>query len=463
MRDQQRARQRALLGAFFGMRLRTVALIGVVGFGGGAVGALYMWVLHTLTDAIGPDRWGPTSLIVFLVGVGAVVALIVAALGRPADVELLVGNIHVPGATEESDSRTESEERGGRLRSLIPVSLLCIAAGGTLGPEAPLVTTTGTLSARIARRAGLNEGDRRILAITGMAAGFSVLFGAPLGAAVFALEIPHRRGLEYYEALVPAVIGAVCGFVVSTAFGGLGLEPIWDLPMPGRVDGRDLLWAVGAGVLGALIGVFFIAAVGLLHRIVVLVPATVRPLVGGLALGLLALASPYALTNGEFQIDELARPVLIGTLVVAGLAKLIAAAVSVVTGWRGGFIIPLFFAGFVLGRAVAEWLSIDHEWLFVAGTMVAANVAVTKTPIGTTLVITDMSGFALGPTSIISALTCLVLTAPIGLIDSQSRRFDALGPASARRGPDPRSDADSSDHDDGDADQPPERRGGTDG
>ena len=44
----------------------------------------------------------------------------------------------------------------------------------------------------------------RILTITGMAAGFTVLFGAPLGSAVFALEILHRRGLEYYEALMPA-------------------------------------------------------------------------------------------------------------------------------------------------------------------------------------------------------------------------------------------------------------------
>jgi len=100
-----------------------------------------------------------------------------------------------------------------------------------------------------------------------------------------------------------------------------------------------------------------------------------------------------------------------------------------VTGWRGGFIIPLFFAGFVLGWAVAGWLPIEHEWVFVAGTMVAANVAVTKTPFGSALVVTEMAGFPLLPTALVSSLTCLVLTSPVGLIDNQRRRIDAYEPA----------------------------------
>src|SRR5699024_3623176 len=96
-----------------------------------------------------------------------------------------------------------------RLPPLIPISLLCIASGGGLGPEAPLVQTTGTAGSWAAGRAALSPRDRRIVTITGMAAGFTVLFGAPLGSAVFALEILHRRGLEYYEALMPAVLGSL--------------------------------------------------------------------------------------------------------------------------------------------------------------------------------------------------------------------------------------------------------------
>lgn len=402
-----------------------VALIVGVGFGGGAAGAAYLWVLDIVSEHIGPGRWTGGGQIVALAVTGLAVSLLVKVLGRTADVELLVGNIHVSGTTDHDD-RGDRPDADGRLRSLIPVSLLCISAGGTLGPEAPIVTMTGTLATRCARRAGVAAPDRRILAITGMAAGFSVLFGAPLGAAVFALEIPHRRGLEYYEALVPAAIGAACGFVVSTTFGGLGLEPIWNLPGSDLVSGVDLAWAVGAGVLGSLIGIVFTVMVDLLHRATAVIPASTRPVVGGVTLGLLALVSPYALTNGEFQIEALGGTAPIATtLLLAGASKLVAAAVALVTGWRGGFIIPLFFTGYTIGWVVADWLAIDHPWMFVAATMVAANVAVTKTPIGSTLVVTEMSGLALGPATIIAALTSLVLTSPIGLIENQRRRFDA--------------------------------------
>lgn len=411
-----------------------VALVAAVGIGGGAIGAVYLRALKVTTDAFGPDRWSDMVHIVVLAGVGLAITVLVRVLGRPADVELLVGNIHVPGMTDDDrfdddpsdDDRAGTREPHGRLRSLIPVSLLSVGAGGTLGPEAPLVTTTGTAATRLAQRVGVAPRDVRILAIAGMASGFSVLFGAPLGAAIFALEIPHRRGLEYYEALIPAMIGALCGYAISTAFGGLGLEPIWSLPLVERIDGVDLAWAVVAGVLGAVIGVAFTLGVAGLHHLAAIIPGGARPVVGGVVLGVLGLASPYALTNGEFQIETLleSRPA-VTVLVLAGLCKLAGAAVALVTGWRGGFIIPLFFSGFVLGWAVTQWLPIDHPWVFIAGTMVAANVGVTKTPIGSTLVVTEMAGFTVLPTTLISSLTCLALTSPVGLLENQRQRFDA--------------------------------------
>ncbi|MET0579447.1 MAG: chloride channel protein [Ilumatobacteraceae bacterium] len=411
---------------FFGVRLRMVVLIVAVGLGGGAIGAAYMRTLELVIDVLGPGEGGAWTHLVVLAVVGTAITMLVRLLGRPADVELLVGNIHVAGTTDAGAPRSHD----GRLRSLIPVSLLSVGTGGTLGPEAPLVTTTGTLATRAGIRYGVSPSDVRTLAITGMAAGFSVLFGAPLGAAIFALEIPHRRGLEYYEALVPAAIGAVCGYAVSTAFGGLGLEPIWNFPVVDHIDGVDLGWALLAGVLGAAIGVLFTVLVGVLHRGADAIPAWARPTVGGVTLGWLAVVTPYALTNGEFQIESLLdSPPAVRILVVAGIAKLLGAAIVLVTGWRGGFIIPLFFTGFVLGWAVAGWLPIEHEWVFVAGTMVAANVAVTKTPFGSALVVTEMAGFTLLPTTLVSSLTCLVLTSPVGLIDNQRRRFDAYEPA----------------------------------
>jgi len=170
-----------------------------------------------------------------------------------------------------------------------------------------------------------------------------VLFGAPLGSAVFALEILHRRGLQYYEALLPAVIGSLSGYGVYATVTGLGLQPVWHFPTLVAIRGVDLLWAVAAGAGGALVSIVFTyLATGLLwafRRI----PLAARPVLGGVALGGLALWSPYALTFGEAQVNPLvAHKAVLTVLLVAALAKLGGTAITLSSGWRGGFIIPLF-------------------------------------------------------------------------------------------------------------------------
>ena len=75
--------------------------------------------------------------------------------------------------------------------------------------------TTGSIGSWLGLRFRLDEGELRLLTISGMAAGFTVLLGVPLGSAVFALEILHRRGLEYYEALVPAMVPRIISWPPS--------------------------------------------------------------------------------------------------------------------------------------------------------------------------------------------------------------------------------------------------------
>lgn len=414
----------ARLNAFFGVRLRLVAAIAAAGVMGGVVGAAYLAALDLTHDAIGPPAWSPVVHVFVLTSIGVAVAVLVRLLGRPADVDLLVDNIHVPEADHSSTAR---------LRSLVPISLLCIGGGGTLGPEAPLVTTSGTIAHRQATRFGLAPADVRIVTITGMAAAFAVLFGAPLGGALFALELPHRRGIGYHEAAVPACIGAVIGYACSTATGRLGLAPIWELPVVDTIRWIDLPWSIVAGLLGAAIAIAFTLTTRALSTLAAFVAPGLRPVFGGAALGVIALYSPYVLTNGEFQIDAIGVSASVAVLAGAAVAKLIGAAVCVATGWRGGFIIPLFFVGFCVGRMVAEDLPGASTWPFVLAVMIAANVGVTKTPLGSTLVVTEMSGSALLPSALVAALVSLIVTAPMVLIESQRERIDAYGSGHAER------------------------------
>ncbi len=198
---------------------RLLALVVVVGLAGGLVGAAYVSGLHLLETFLAPEhQTGWLQQLLVLAGAGGAIGLLIKLLCDPGDVELLVDNIHVSGGS--SDARA--------LRSLIPASLVGIAAGSALGPEAPLVQTGGVIGTLAGRHRRVTREQTRVLAICGMASAFAVLFGAPLGSAVFALEILHRRGLEYYEALFPAVVGSLSGYAVYLGLTGVGLRPIWD-------------------------------------------------------------------------------------------------------------------------------------------------------------------------------------------------------------------------------------------
>jgi H+/Cl- antiporter ClcA len=269
----------------------------------------------------------------------------------------------------------------------------------------------------------------RILTITGMAAGFTVLFGAPLGSAIFALEILHRRGLQYYEALLPAVVGGLVGYAVYATLTRAGLAPIWHFPKhASSLRPVDLVWAAACGVAGAAVAASFTYAAALLRAIFRPIPPGLRPVIGGLALGGLAFWSPYALTFGEAQINHLAITRAAALFFIgAALAKFAGTSVTLSSGWRGGFIIPMFFMGVALGRFGHSLFPSADIVVLMAALMAANNVGVTKTALGSTLIVTEMTGIQLLPTTLLAAVIALLLTSQVGLIHTQQERESAFG------------------------------------
>lgn len=387
-------------------------VLAAVGTVAGLAGAGYVELLRAVTKVLGPEHFANWTHLAVLATVGLTIGLLVHVLGSPGDVELLVDNIHVGG--RPADLRA--------LRTLIPVSILGIAAGSAIGPEAPLVQTTGTIGSWIAGRLRVSPVDARILGITGMAAGFTVLFGAPLGGALFALEILHRRGLEYYEALLPSTIGALSGWTVFTAVTHGGFRPVWEFPTVHAIGFVDIAIGVGAGIVAAGLATAFSWTIIGFRWAFTHVPPVVRPLIGGLALGALAFASPYSLTFGELQIEDIAVGRLaVSALLLALVCKMAATAVVVTAGWRGGFIIPLFFMGATVGLAASHAFG-GHDIVMMTAMMAATNVGVTKTPFGSTAVIAEMSGMRLLPPVLIASLVSLFLTSKVSIIHSQRSR-----------------------------------------
>ncbi|MDQ1395649.1 MAG: hypothetical protein QOG64_908, partial [Acidimicrobiaceae bacterium] len=150
-------RHRLVIEAFLGPRRRLFTLVLAVGVAGGLIGAAYVGALHLLQRLLWPSHYALGPHLAVMVAVGLAVGITTRVLGNPGDVELLVNNIHLLGGSDDVRD----------LRSLIPVSLLCIAAGGGMGPEAPLVQTTGGFGSWFAARWDLDRTDTRILTITG--------------------------------------------------------------------------------------------------------------------------------------------------------------------------------------------------------------------------------------------------------------------------------------------------------
>jgi len=415
----RRRSPRLFIEAFVGARRGLLVWVLAAGVIGGLVGAAFVGALNLLERGLWPTHTSTGAHFFILMGTGVAVGVLTHVLGTPGDVELLVNNIHVLGGAEDIRD----------LRSLIPVSLLCISSGGAMGPEAPLVQTTGGLGSWVAARRRASMVETRILTITGMAAGFTVLFGAPLGSAVFALEILHRRGLEYYEALLPAVVGSLTGYVVNALVANHGLVPVWRFPAIGTLHHVDLAWGAACGVVGAVVAVAFTYATRLLQWGFRRLPPGARPVLGGVVLGSLAFWSPYALTFGEAQLNTIAATrAAAGTFATAAVAKLCGTTVTLSSGWRGGFIIPLFFMGAALGRAGHALVPGTNEVVLMAALMAAANCGVTKTPLGSTLVVAEMAGLRLLPPVLIASVVSLLLTSEVGLIHSQREREGAFRP-----------------------------------
>jgi H+/Cl- antiporter ClcA len=149
----------------------------MVGTASGLFAGLYWSVLEHLAHGLRQFQ-GPSLLFVMPLA-GLILGLVIHFLGNPGEIAVIVDNIHF---------------RGGRLDtrknpSMILSSLLSISAGGSAGPEAPLVQVTGSFGTWVADRFKLEGEDVRTMSLAGMAAGFTALFGAPLGGAMFALEI----------------------------------------------------------------------------------------------------------------------------------------------------------------------------------------------------------------------------------------------------------------------------------
>ena len=377
----------------------------------GLFAGLYWNILEMMIRAL--DRIQGPSLLIVMPTLGLFVGLVIHHLGNPGEIGVIVDNIHF---------------RGGRLdkRQNLPMilaSLASISAGGSAGPEAPLVQVTGSFGTRLADYFKLTGEDLRSMSLAGMAAGFTALFGSPLGGAMFALEILHHQHvIEYYEALMPAIVSSCASYLVFAAITRLGIAPTWHFPQYGLNNIDDFALAILYGIIGAVAGWIFMSIFRGCDRVFALIPGPIyiRTTIAGLLLASLAIFFPLTRYFGHEELESVITTNFSAIfLLTLALAKMAAIGVTVTGGWRGGFIIPLFFTGACIGKAIAILIPSLNPALAMICTMAALNAAVTRTPVSTTLLLTKLANFSPLTPILFASLIGFFFAPKVPLISSQ--------------------------------------------
>lgn len=348
----------------------------------GGVGVAFHYGIDIATELRQAHPW----LLWFLPLGGLTIALLYRACGmekdRGTNLVLAAVREHVPMPL--------------RTAPLIFLStILTHLVGGSAGREGAALQLGASISSKLGHKLGLEPGAGRILTVCGMSAAFSALFGTPLTAAVFALEVVHV-GVMHYAALVPAFLASLTGFLLA---GWLGVPPtayaVSGLP---ALSPLSLLQMVVLGALCAVLAVFFCAVThGAGHLYARVLPdPRFRALAGGALVLLLSLldgglSHQYYNGAGGNLVEAAVTGGGAGVEPWAFLAKLLFTAVTLGAGFRGGEIVPTFACGATFGCVAAPFLGLAPSFGGAVGT-VAAFCGVTNCPISSILLAYELFG-----------------------------------------------------------------------
>lgn len=395
------------------------ALLGILG---GLIAGVYLIVLEFLMHSIGlfTGIW----VIVAMALSGLLAGVIIHLIGDPGEIQLIVNNIRFKKGKLDPKNNP----------SMILSSLLCVGSGGSLGPEAPLVQVTGSTGTWLGKQFRLKGEALRSLSIAGMASGFTALFGAPLGGSLFSLEILHHKYVvEYYKAIIPAFVASGFSYIIFAIIVHLGLGPIWHLPSYELSNLFDFSYAVLFGLAATLVGWTFIYVTKWLKVLFgqISYPIYFKTFIGGILLGTIAYFLPITRYFGHHQINVLLSsdftlPLLFAIL----LFKILAIAITVTSGWRGGFIIPLFFVGATLGLILHQLFPAVEVSLAIISCMAAINACVTRTPMSTTILLATLTGFSYFIPILFASLTGYFFAPKIPFISAQFSKEKSAKPIS---------------------------------
>jgi H+/Cl- antiporter ClcA len=301
---------------------------------------------------------------------------------------------------------------------IVVTAFFSLISGAALGPEAPLADACGGLGTWAGDKLKLDERDTRTLGFGGLGSMLAAFITNPFGGALLSLE-SSQGGMSgkqtYIWGLFPSLLGSSVATVVFVSLTGSFFSQLYSFPAytPRLVD---LLIAVPLALIGGTAGLIFTLLFKALRKLMLPMKnhLVLRGLIGGLGMGIIGALLPLTLFSGEEQTVELVKEAAtlgFGLLILLAAAKLLATSLLLATGWKGGYIFPIMFAGIALGMAAKLIFPGVPTAVTVAAVLAGVLVAVLRAPLFAALFTLALVDAQTAPVVAVAILTGSLMTA----------------------------------------------------
>ncbi|MGN0594507.1 MAG: chloride channel protein [Hominimerdicola sp.] len=391
-----------------------VAIALIMGVIGGVVGSAFHMAVNFATSFRTENDWT-----LFLMPVGG---LLIVFLYRICKIDEDTGtNLII------SSIRTNIKVPLVMAPLIFVSTVITHLVGGSAGREGAALQLGGSIGSAIGEKFHLDEKDMSLAIMCGMSSVFAALFGTPLTAAFFAMEV-ISVGVIYYVGLIPCIVSALTAFEISLLF---KLEPT-AYKIAEEIPKVTVVSVIQTGVLAMLCAVVSMAFCIVMKRSHELFKIHIkntylRILAGSAILMVITLIIGERTYNGAGG-DIIKAAIEDGQAdYSAFLLKIIFTAVTIGSGFKGGEIVPTFFIGATFGCAFGSLLGINPSFAAAVG-LVATFCGVVNCPIASIFLSYELFG---GGGIILFAISCGVsymLSGYYGLYSSQKIMYSKLKP-----------------------------------
>lgn len=365
--------------------LYIIVLSIIIGFLAGFAAVGVRLLIHTINDI---SFTGEGTLLNRIIQLPWYLKIAVPAIGG-----LIVGPIIYKFAPEAKghgvpEVMAAMIQKGGKIRPRVAIvkaiaSSITIGTGGSVGREGPIIQIGATIGSTIGQLLNLSTRRTKTLLACGAAAGIAAAFNAPIAGILFSLELLLMDFSA--DKLIPVALASVIATTISRNIEGNFTAFI--VPSYSMFSTYELIFYSILGLLSGLVSFAFIKILYLSEELFdenLKLPTYIKPVIGGVLLGSIAIFSPNILGMGYDTINlALQGKILITASLILIFTKILATSVTLGSGSSGGVFAPALFMGAMLGSLFG---GIIHTWFpeITAGPGAYALVAMAGLVAGTT-------------------------------------------------------------------------------